>query len=75
MEIAVERYIAGFASNLDESGADVLNMDLKNMGGVETQAGDVQRGKWIDEFLKNCDFVVVLHVDEGIRRDKLNIIR
>ena len=44
MEIAVERYIAGFASFIDESGADVLNMDLKNRGVVETQAGDVQRG-------------------------------
>ena len=43
VKIAVERYITGFSSFIDKSGADVLDMDLKNGGGIEAQASDVKR--------------------------------
>ena len=43
VKIAVERQIASFASFIDESGADVLDMDFKNKYCVEAQASDVKK--------------------------------
>ena len=66
VEIAVERYMARFASIINKGGAEVLNLDLKNGHSVKIQAGNVQKDQPIAEFLENRNFVLVLHGDEEI---------